>query len=178
MAEMPRQLVDNSGYAPDHSEFQMPTLEERIAMHPLSSGPSSNAPRLVESPAPDLVPATVERAYAPTASGRAAPGELESWVKRECDVWLVEDEGFPCTPAYLAEQVGKTQGIKPPSVGAITAIFNRWVKIGFAEVAAKPARFVKYTEDGIRLGLDGCKARAKRQRRMAEAAAGRRFGRG
>ena len=136
------------------------------------------APRVEESPLPDAVPATIVRAFNPTASGRAAPGELELWVKQHCDIWLVEAERFPCTPAYLSEEIGKAQGIKPPSVGAITAVFQRWVKIGFAEIGAKPARFLKYTDDGVKLGLEGCKVRHKAKRKAAEAAAGRRIGRG
>jgi len=177
MAEMERQLVDNSGYSPDHGGFTMPTLEERAHLAALSRAVGPSRPVVEESPAPGLVPASIVRPYAPTATGRAAPGELESWVKKQCDIWLVEQEQFPCTPAWLSEQVGKDQGIKPPSVGAITAIFIRWQKLGFAEIATKPARFVKYTPDGIRLGLEGCKLRAKQQRKNAEAAAGRRIGR-
>lgn len=178
MAEMERAVVDNSGYSPDRGGFVMPTLEERAKMMALSAPRSPVAPVLEESPAPDLVPASIVRTYAPTPSGRAAPGELEAWVKRHADIWLVEDEGFPCTPKYLSEEIAKAEGIKAPSVGAITAIFNRWVSIGFAEIGAKPARFIKYTEYGVKYGLEGCKERAKRQRRNAEAAAGRRIGRG
>lgn len=178
MADMERQVVDNSGYSPEHGGFWLPTLEERAQLAALSSSRSPVAPRIEESPAPDMVPATIVRAFVPTASGRAAPGELELWVKQQCDIWLVEQERFPCTPAYLAEAIGKDQGIKPPSVGAITAVFNRWEKLGFAVIASKPARFVKYTDDGVRLGLEGCKMRYKQKRKSAEAAAGRRIGRG
>lgn len=178
MSGMPRQVVDNSGYSPDHGGFWMPSLEERARMAALSKTTGPVAPRIEESPLPDAVPATIVRVFTPTASGRAAPGELELWVKQHCDIWLVEAERFPCTPAYLSEEIGRAQGIKPPSVGAITAVFQRWVKIGFAEIGAKPARFIKYTDDGVRLGLEGCKTRHKMKRKSAEAAAGRRIGRG
>jgi hypothetical protein len=178
MGDMDRQIVDNSGYVPDHGGFWMPTLEERAAMIASSTPASATSPRLEESPAPDIVPATLVKPFVPTPSGRAAPGELEWWVKKQTDIWLVENEDFPCTPKYLAEEISRTEGIAPPSVGAITAVFNRWVKLGFAEIGVKPARFIKYTEDGIKYGLEGCKERAKRKRRNAEAAAGRRIGRG
>jgi len=178
MSGMDRQVVDNSGYSPEHGGFWMPTLEERARMAVLSKSSGPVAPRVEESPLPDAVPATIVRTFTPTNTGRAAPGELELWVKQHCDIWLVEKYPFPCTPAWLSEEIGKTQGIKPPSVGAISAVFERWVKIDFASIAKKPTRFEGYTSNGITLGLEGCKAKLKAKRRAAEAAAGRRIGRG
>ena len=179
MSEMERQVVDNSGYSPDRGDFVMPTLEERLAEHVLSAPVTAPRTAYVESPAPDLVPATLQRSYAPTTTGRAAAGELESWVKKQCDIWVIEDSEndiwYTCTPAYLAEKIAETEGIKAPSVGAISAVFDRWVKIGFADCQKKPTRFVGYTEQGKRLGLEGCKEKAKRARRSAEAALGRRI---
>lgn len=173
---MERQLQDNSGYKVDHSLFRMPTPEERLAMIASSVGTGPTTPIVIESPAPDLVPATIRRVFTPTATGRAARGELASWVKHECDVWLVEELIYKCTPPYLAEAIAKTQGFaKPPSVGAVDAVLKRWVEIGFAVVEKKPTRFIKYTDDGIRLGLEGCIERAKRTRRLQEAEAGRSF---
>lgn len=171
----PRDIVNNSEYRPPKGEFWMPSPEERMEMIASSREHHDDAPVIVESPLPDAVPATVKRSYAPTASGRAARGELESWVKDECDIWLVEDDGNPCTPAYLAAIIARKQGIKEPSVGAINAVFERWVKLGFAEISKKPTRFERYTEQGVRLGLEGCKDKAKRAKRSAEATAGRRM---
>jgi len=175
-AEMERQVVDNSGYAPDTGEFQMPTLEERIAMIASSMPAAPSAPRIIESPAPDIVPATVTRAFTPTPSGRAARGELALWVKTECDIWAVDQPGYKCTPVYVAEAIAKTQGfVRPPSVGAVDAVFKRWERIGFAIIERKPTRFSSYTPDGIRLGLEGCIERAKRAARTETAEAGRSF---
>lgn len=182
MAEMERQVVDNSGYVVDRGGFVMPTAEERIAMHALSKAHDATVPRVVESAAPGMAPASIVRSYAPTMSGRAAAGQLEFWVKEQCDVWLVEsseeDVFYKCTPAYLAEQIAKSQGIKPPSVGAISAVFDRWVKIGFAVCEKKPTRFLKYTPAGVEYGLEEMKARSKRAHKSKEAEAGRRIGRG
>jgi hypothetical protein len=174
-SDMPRELVDNSEWVVK-PEFWMPTPEERIAMHAASEAPRPNAPTIVESPLPEAVPVTLRRSYTPTATGRAARGELEAWVKDHCDIWIVEADGSLCTPAYLATEIGRAQGIKEPSVGAISAVFDRWVKIGFATVLKKPTRFEGYTEQGIRIGLEGCKDKMKRSRKSAEAAAGRRIG--
>jgi hypothetical protein len=179
MSEMERTVVDNSGYSPDRGGFIMPTMEERMAALVLSRPVEAPRTRYEESPAPDLVPASVVRSYAPTATGRAASGELESWVKKHCDIWLVESQEnevyYTCTPSYLSEQIADNEGIKAPSVGAISAVFDRWVKIGFADCQKKPTRFVKYTEQGIKLGLIGCKERFKRNKKTAEAEAGRSF---
>ena len=158
-----RILVESSGYAPPHRDYWMPSDDP---LPSLSSPNGSDGPVLIESPAPDVVPPTIERPFAPTPSGRAARGELELWVKKECDAWLVDQPGNPCTPVYLAEEIARTQGILPPSVGAISAVFERWVKLGFAVVEKKPTRFIKYTEEGVRLGLEQMKLQAKRQKRL------------
>ena len=174
---MAREVVNNSEYRAPKGQFWMPSPEERIALHASSDIVRPNAPVVVESPLPEAVPVTLRRSYTPTATGRAARGELEAWVKDECDIWVVEQDGTLCTPPYLANEIGRKQGIKQPSVGAISAVFDRWVKIGFANIEKKPTRFISYTDQGIRLGLEGCKDKAKRAKRSAEAEAGRRIGR-
>lgn len=177
MSEMPRILVDNSGYAPDHSAYWMPSPEERIAMLALSRPNRDDVPVIIKSPLPDMVPITIAHTFTPTTTGRAARGELESWVKDACDVWLVENTlnatDPPCTPPYLAKEIGQTQGIKEPSVGAIDAVLKRWVTLGFALVQPKPTRFVCYTAEGIQMGLEGCKDKVKRSKRMLQAASAR-----
>jgi hypothetical protein len=166
--DRPREVVNYSEYHPNRHEFWMPTPEERMALLASSRPGAVDSPTLVESPLPEAVPATLRRTFTPTATGRAARGELESWVKDQCDIWLVEEEEFPCTPAYLAGEIGRTQGIKEPSVGAISAVFERWVKMGFAIVEKKPTRFICYTEQGVKFGLEGCKEKAKRDKRASQ----------
>jgi hypothetical protein len=177
-AGMERQLVDNSGYSADVSEFKMPTLEERIAAHALSMPHRPDTPTVIESHAPAVVPVMVARSFTPTRTGRAARGELGSWVQKVCDVWAVDEDeqNWNCTPAYIAERVAKNEGFgKPPSVGAVDAVLKRWEAVGFAEVGRKPTRFLKYTSDGIRLGLEGCIERAKRAKKSQAAEANRSF---
>lgn len=176
MSDMERQVVDNSGYSPDLGEFKMPTLEERIAAIASSMALSPTRPVVIESPAPETVPVTLARTFAPTRSGRAARGELAQWVKTEVDIWVVDQPGYKCTPAYVAEAIAKTQGFgKPPSVGAVDAVFKRWERIGFAEIGRKPTRFLKYTDKGIELGLEGCIEKSKRSKKLQAAEAGRQF---
>lgn len=161
LSDMDRTAVNNSSYAPPERTFWMPSIEDRVVMRESSTNGPATAPTRIESPVPDTVPATLVRAYAPTPSGRSARGELESWVKETCDVWLVEKVATPCTPTWISVEIGRSQGIKDPSVGAIAAVFDRWTRIGFALVEKKPTRFVKYTEEGIRLTLQGCYERER-----------------
>ena len=174
--DKPREVVNNSAYRVDKSLFIMPSPEERVAMHALSETVRPDAPQLVESPLPEAVPATIRRTFTPTATGRAARGELESWVKDTCDVWIVENDGSLCTPTMIAEEIAREQGLaRPPSVGAINAVFDRWVKIDFAVIEKKPTRFIKYTEQGVKIGLDGCKDKAKRNKRSVQGEQARRI---
>lgn len=157
-AGMDRVPLDNPEYVPVKRTWWMPsddkqtTLEEKAAEGKIE---------IIESPAPDLVPATVKRDFAPTPTGRAGRGELEFWVKKTCDDWVVEGERVVCTPAYVSDEIARREGIKPPSVGAIGAVFDRWVAYGFAIIERKPVRFLGYTEDGKKYGLETMKARHK-----------------
>lgn len=172
LSQMPRQAVDNSGYIPDRGDYVMPTFEERIAAHQASIITPTDAPRVIESPAPAVVPATIARPFAPTPTGRSARGELEFWVKEACDIWLVEyptppqQQARPCTPPYVSGEIGRKYGIKPPSVGAVDAVWRRWEVLGFAVIGRKPTRFTAYTPEGIEHTLEGLKERAKRGRKV------------
>lgn len=160
-----RRLVDNSGYTPDDGGFYMPSAEERVRMHALSSPVVVTRPVIVESPAPDLVPSSITRPYNSTPTGRNARGELESYVREVCDAWLIDKDfykGAPCTPKFISAEIAHNKGISPPSTGAIDAVLKRWQKVGFATLDVKPSRFMSYTEAGIKYGLEELKARLKR----------------
>lgn len=163
MSGMERVIQENPEYHVPKRDYWMPSLEDRVAS---SMARHADTIRHVESPAPDVVPATIERVFAPTSSGRAGRGELELYVKQVCDIWAVEKDVPVCSPAYISEQVAKRQGwAKPPSQGAIDSVLKRWVGLGFAVVEKKPTRFVRYTEEGVKLGLDAMKVRARLTRR-------------
>lgn len=165
-AGMERIPVESSGYVPDHGGFWMPTDEDRArwAAEKVArsnvSGP--NAPVVLESPAPGIVPASVARTFKPTASGRTARGELETWINRICGAWVVEKYPWPCTPVYISDRVAIEEGIPNPSTGAVSSVLNKWEILGYAVIARKPIRFMGYTEDGIRLGLEAMKDKVKR----------------
>lgn len=168
---------DMSGYEPPHNPYYMPSLEERALMHAMANNSTEEvAEVVVASPLPEVIPVTIKKTYNETKTGRAARGQLESWVREFCDEYLIEQYGEPCTPKFVAEQVAKAQGFAtPPSQGAVDAVFKRWEAIGFATIGKKPTRFVGYTEEGIKLGLEAMKIREKDRARSAAAAAGRSF---
>ncbi len=161
LGEMERILVDNSTYHPNLGEFSMPSPEERALAYAKTHAPKTSEPVLVPSHAPGVVPPTLSRDFAQTPSGRAARGELEAWVRKACDDWLVDQPPVACTPVYVADDIAREQGINPPSTGAITAVLDRWVKIGFAVVERKPVRFINYTPEGIEQGLEVLKLKSK-----------------
>lgn len=162
-----RQYHDMSGYQSPVNHYKMPSLEERAALHATHSTGLDVVAVVIESPMPEVIPVTLAKAFQPTATGRAARGELESWVRTFCDEYLVEKYGDFCTPKFVAEHVGKAQGINPPSQGAVDAVFARWASIGFAVILKKPTRFVGYTPDGIKLGLEAMKLRERDKAKRA-----------
>lgn len=158
---MERIPVDKSNYHPETHTFWMPSDDITVPIDESSDTPVPDTPAPLESPLPANVAPSRTHSFAVTPTGRAARGQLEDWVKKQCDIWLIEGYSFPCTPAWISVEIGHDEGVDPPSVGAISAVFDRWVKLGFAVVDKKPTRFSRYTEEGLRIGLDAMKARAK-----------------
>lgn len=171
MSEMERIPVNNSAYVHEDGGFKRPSQDE-IAREAAErrhrlDGAAPSAPVVIESPAPGVVPPLMARSFRPTATGRAARGELEAQVNRVCGVWIVEKYPWPCTPLWISETIAKDEGINPPSTGAITSCFNKWIELGFAVIRRKPLRFEHYTEEGIRLGLEAMKDAKRRKRDQA-----------
>jgi hypothetical protein len=156
----PLRPIDNSTYVPDRGGFVRVSLDELVEKT-ITEDPHV---RVVASPAPGLVPTIVEKSFAPTPTGRAGRGQLESWVREVTDLWALGPDGN-CTPQYVADKIMKLQGLeRGPSTGAIDAVFRRWESIGFAFIKSKPTRFAGYTPDGIKLGLEVLKAKGKAKR--------------
>lgn len=167
IAEQPRQVMDNPEYKPFKSPYWMPSLEdiarERAA---LSNGDDTDAHHDIKRPASDAIPPLVTHSFTPTPSGRAARGELETWVNDACGEWLVEKYSWDCTPLFISEKIAKREGIQAPSTGAITACLTRWKELGYAQIGKKPIRFINFTPEGVKLGLDVMKEQAKRNRKQ------------
>lgn len=180
---LPRIHLDNPEWMPVKSPYWMPSWEDLAPITTSSTTDGVGTPDDIEGP-PLVAPVPAyavaphrERTFAPTASGRTAKGELESWVKNVCDQWLMNDidNREPLTPSRISRVIGSDQGIKDPSSGAVDAVLKRWIKLGFATVEFKPTRFIGYTEDGLKYGLDALKKRAKMNAKVAASSQGRTF---
>lgn len=162
---MPRIAVDNSGYKPDYGGFWLPTLDERIAIR---LAEQASQVTVIAPTREDLNTPIMKRKFNETPTGQMARGQLEELVLHECNAWLLDPEGF-CSPKYIADEIFRERGGEsPPSHGAIGAIFDRWVQVGFADCQRKPVRFVQFTEEGRKLGLDALKERAKLKKKRTE----------
>ena len=83
-----------------------------------------------------------------------------------------DGEAVLLTPHRIARLVKEMDGLdEAPSTGAVAAVLNRWIVVGFAEVHEKPFAFKSYTAAGEAEGLSALKAARKVKAKEARAAA-------
>jgi hypothetical protein len=107
--------------------------------------------QVVEATATKTV-AVGDKHFAPTASGRAARGELEERVRMVIKgMYAAGDQGiaivqtFGMQPSTIGSAINAE---KPPSDGAIYSILDKWEKSGLAILERKPFRLVGLTDRG------------------------------
>lgn len=163
-----RKLVPNPEYVSPVSQFVMPDFAE----DPLGTvavaangviGPDDNELDVTTPPAPAAAPLAVRR----TETGRAARGGLEAQVWDACFNMPGEDD---LTPKQVVEWIAEKYKIPTPSTGAVNAVWERWVKLGFATIAKKPNRFTGFSNEGTWEELARMKGSAKRQAKSAKVA--------
>lgn len=153
MAEQPRILMDVSGYVAPPRTFWLPSDDPNYGIN-VAGAPEIGQEGVV----------LLEKPVAVTPTGRTSRGGLESWVQRECLAWIVDrDPEYGLPVRVISDEIGRIEGINPPSQGAIAAVFDRWVKYDYAQFADKPRRFVGLTPRGQEKGLDWCRANHKAQ---------------
>ncbi len=154
MAGQERVVQDNPEWIPPERTYWMP-----------SDDPTYNMP----AAAPDVV--ADDEHLEVTATGRVRKGGLESAVQRVVLTWLEgadlqkRIEGFVVKDISAA--VFENEGAaldKPPSLGAIGAVLDRWDTYGYVLLGKKPVRVIGLTPDGQEKGLDWCRARFKKQK--------------
>lgn len=178
-----REYLQNPKWEPEHHAFIMPDFREKFLTveagdldgvgidqgsmaGTLTIEGDTRRTKLMESVLPGLIPGAIRKSFAPTASGRAARGQMEVWVKDVCDEWTLNAvRDILCTSEYVSEEIERI--FKRPAVprGSIDSVFYRWREIGFAILADRPFRFLFYTPRGIEIGLDGCVAEHKANKR-------------
>lgn len=159
LAGAERHIHQNPNYVPvvgpDLSEYF--TRSEELEPHSIGNG--NRTARPVDKPsvvAPGLLESS--RTFDPTPTGYRQRGQLEVEVQAVCNRAMTGEFDDLMTPAKIAEIIDPSN---PPSSGAIGAVFNRWEQIGYATIHRKPLYFQGYTIDGLRLGLEAMKRKAK-----------------
>lgn len=129
--------------------------------HPSDEGSPTVPPRAATGPSRPIL----------TPTGRRAKGSLEHDVLAVCVEYMQGVyEWEHCTPKLISERIAKLYAVEPPSTGAINAVWDRWEKLGFAEQAKKPSRFVKFTVDSPSpVVLEKLKAEVKRNKKRSQA---------
>lgn len=168
---MERIAQQNPEWSPAPRTFWMPTPEERVQLRMQELELEKRMQRN-----PLEVTAITYRDQTPT--GQRARGQLEDEVLLVCSQFTrgeLDEEVL--TPAVIARLIDDVQ---PPSVGAIGAVFSRWVKVGFANCPKRPVRFESFTVEGMQRGLEYMKTKHKlkaraESRKPAGKLAGRSF---
>ena len=143
---MERKLMSNPEYSPDMGNFIMPDPFDETLEKPFvkKGGPIDTERVGTQGLNSDRI--LSGEVFAPTVSGRRAKGQLEYQVLEACNKAVVNwPEEIEITPKRIAEYIANREGIEPPSTGAIDAVWNRWVKMKFAEKGSKPVRFLGFT---------------------------------
>lgn len=164
LAGKPRVLIENPEWKPVAHNFfpERETIQAPGVLEMEADIPSG----VMVSVAPGIVPGASVKHFGDTPSGRAARGQIEYLVKNVTDTWVIEQERLPCTPAYIAKEIERVNGIVV-ALGSIDYVLNGWSELGFATIEHNPIKFTGYTTDAIELGLDGIKSRNKRAQKYS-----------
>lgn len=176
LGNMERQVVPNPNYVSKKAEFVMPEPVIDPATIVAVTPDGSITPQDPSEPVPVATAAKdAPLATRRTDTGRAARGGLEAQVWDALCHYLgigaTQGEvelGQPLTPKLLGEWIAEKYKIPTPSSGAINAVWDRWERLGFAEQAKKPNRFVKFTGSGSWEELVKLKSVNKRQEKQAK----------
>ncbi len=164
MTDTPRIEIENPKYSTPKSQYWMPDRSmSGLTVEDENGEEVQRATTLLET--------RVSKHFNDTETGKRARGKLEYEVLDVCRNFakgLLEVEVL--TPTTIAMEIDE---VEPPSVGAIGAVFDRWVKLGFAVCEKSPVRFTSFTADGLQYGLETLKSRAKRNKKNAIASQAR-----
>lgn len=163
-ASMERQVVENPEYHPIRLSGVM-SLDERAALI------ASKKTEIREQRAEEVA-ATDGGDAVHSPSGRTRKGLLDNWVEFVVKLWQLDPKN-DCTPVWISETIATCFGVPNPSVGAIDAVLKRWEEVQYAQMAKKPTRFVDFTPEGKRLGLEVLKEKNRILHKTERMAAGR-----
>lgn len=139
---------------------------------------STEAPDVAEGT--DAAGAEATAAEEKPAKERRPRGWLETDVLSITNKYVTGEITLPdkdgetvlLTPHRIARLVKEMDGLdEAPSTGAVAAVLNRWVEVGFIETHAKPFAFKGYTPAGETEGLSALKDARKESAKEARKAA-------
>lgn len=135
---------------PRPDEYGLLKVAETVAAEPVIRNPLEAAPKRFDA----------------TPTGKRARGELEDEVLAVCGSFVRGELPYETlTPKDIAFEIDK---FNPPSVGAIGAVFERWVTYGFARIEKRPVSFLSFTLEGMMHGLEYLKAKHKREAKLKQ----------
>lgn len=163
LTETERVPHQNPDYSPPKSPYVIPRPDEvyvKTVVNEQEEAPIVRNP--LEAP---------PKRFDATPTGKRARGELEDEVLAVCGSFIRGELPYEVLlPKNIAIEIDK---YNPPSVGAIGAVFERWVLYGFAKIEKNPVQFVSFTLEGMMHGLDYLKAKHKREAKLKDNAASR-----
>ena len=161
---MERQDMSNPEYVPEHSEFVMPIVPDPVTgTVALVSGDPLDPSALEDAYTPPPVATQTPLAQRRTPLGYAGRGALEAQVW-DCSRTLIK-EGVEVTTLVASTWIESKYKVPPPSRGAIQAVWERWVKLEYAELGKKPVRFVRFTQDDTWERLERIKSSGKTKKK-------------
>lgn len=131
--------------------------EDPAPVESLGQGDSAVA---TETPATPAAPAP-----ASVPEERRSRGWLEALVEKllkniKSGALVVDDALL--TPHFVSKKLTEVEGLpKAPSTGAVSAVFDRWVKIAAATMQEHPYAFIDFTDDAKVNGIAALKAAGK-----------------
>lgn len=164
MADVPRVDQPNPEYIPapnvDLSWLMDRDFDDTPGLNP------GKASRFV-TPEPISLVTIMEASYTAevnVGTGYRKSGSLEQQVLDVCKRFLNGELDSQATPKAIALAIDP---IRPPSVGAIGAVFDRWTAYGFAVINKGPVRFMMFTAAGMQFGLEKMRHDYKRMQRFS-----------
>ena len=108
-------------------------------------------------------PDTEDKRVVKSGPDRRPRGWLETDVKHITDDFVMGniklEDGEFLTPHRVSKLVQKFDALdEAPSTGAVAAVFQRWIDVGFMVANEKPFAFLDYTAEGRAQGLTAMKA--------------------
>lgn len=168
--------MPNPDYKPPVPTYVIPEMRFDDPLAVAVGGDGASASTDVQQiTQPAHMPPAAPLAQRRTPTGRAARGGLEAQVWDACSTIAKDFEGLDITPKLVSDWIVNRYKIPTPSSGAINAVWDRWTKLGYAEQAKKPNRFLKFAGEGTWEELLRLKASSKRAAKASVSAARRGF---